>query len=190
MPDFLLPAIADETASAEADVLDAARWIRAFQVGVEAVVTLGGAGAGDRTMLDALLPALTVFQQALSDTDAPASADRSRKRKRDVGTALGLGPALATWNGNTVDAGSGDDWALRIRQTGSTSSSVPAWQLPTGAWRRLRWRRALAGRRTCRPAAFRASPIRAPWRRPNCCAACTARSSACQVAVNDGLPSA
>lgn len=90
-------------------MLDAARWIRAFQVGVEAVATLGGAGAGDRTMLDALLPALTVFQQTLSDTDAPASADRSRKRKRDVGTALGLGPALATWNGNAVDAGSGDD---------------------------------------------------------------------------------
>lgn len=93
------PTVADETASAEADALDAARWIRAFQNGVEAVATLGGARAGDRTMLDALLPALAVFQQALSDTDAPAPADRSRKRKRDVGTAVELGGDLAPWDG-------------------------------------------------------------------------------------------
>jgi triose/dihydroxyacetone kinase / FAD-AMP lyase (cyclizing) len=53
-------------------------WARAFHQAVNAISELGGAKAGDRTMLDALLPAASAFESALnagqSTQDAFASA--------------------------------------------------------------------------------------------------------------------
>ncbi len=40
-------------------------WARAFQAGCTAITELGGAAWGDRTMLDALLPAVEAFQDAV-----------------------------------------------------------------------------------------------------------------------------
>ena len=51
---------------------DAMAWAAAFRAGCEAVQALGGARAGDRTMLDALLPAA----QAIVSLALPASASR------------------------------------------------------------------------------------------------------------------
>jgi dihydroxyacetone kinase len=45
---------------------DAQTWSTAFRAGCTAIAELGGAAAGDRTMLDALLPAATAFQVAVS----------------------------------------------------------------------------------------------------------------------------
>lgn len=42
-------------------------WSRAFRRGCRAVMDLGGAGKGDRTMLDALLPAAEAMEKAASD---------------------------------------------------------------------------------------------------------------------------
>lgn len=42
----------------------AASWVGAFRAGCEAMQSLGGAKAGDRTMLDALLPAADAMEQA------------------------------------------------------------------------------------------------------------------------------
>jgi dihydroxyacetone kinase len=53
---------------------DPAAWAEAFQAGCAAVAELGGAAPGDRTMLDALLPAATAFQEALASGAALASA--------------------------------------------------------------------------------------------------------------------
>jgi dihydroxyacetone kinase len=44
---------------------DAAAWARALAAGCEGVMALGGARPGDRTMLDALVPAAEALQSAL-----------------------------------------------------------------------------------------------------------------------------
>ncbi|MBN3784987.1 DAK2 domain-containing protein, partial [Burkholderia sp. Ac-20345] len=48
-------------------------WAAAFRAAVESISELGGAHAGDRTMLDALVPAVAAFERAL-DGDKDASA--------------------------------------------------------------------------------------------------------------------
>jgi dihydroxyacetone kinase len=48
-------------------------WVQAFRAGCAAVSELGGAARGDRTMLDALLPAAEAFQSA-SDAGQPVAA--------------------------------------------------------------------------------------------------------------------
>jgi dihydroxyacetone kinase len=53
------------------------RWAEAFGSGVAALMELGGAHPGDRTMVDALLPAVDALQSALAqsaDTDAALQA--------------------------------------------------------------------------------------------------------------------
>ncbi|MEV6978441.1 DAK2 domain-containing protein, partial [Kitasatospora sp. NPDC093806] len=47
--------------------VDAAVWARALTEGAEAIAELGGAEVGDRTMLDALVPAARACEQALAD---------------------------------------------------------------------------------------------------------------------------
>lgn len=44
---------------------DARTWAEAFRAGCQAIADLGGAARGDRTMLDALLPAAAAFQGAI-----------------------------------------------------------------------------------------------------------------------------
>jgi len=58
----------------EAAVDSSDAWARAFQQGCRAISTYGGAQAGDRTMLDALLPAAETFSQQLSSSKAAAEA--------------------------------------------------------------------------------------------------------------------
>ncbi|WNG16261.1 dihydroxyacetone kinase family protein [Cystobacter fuscus] len=53
---------------------DARAWAEAFQAGVEAVAELGGAGPGDRTMIDALRPAADIFSRELHAGGTPAEA--------------------------------------------------------------------------------------------------------------------
>lgn len=54
--------------------LGLADWARAFDCGCRAVMDLGGAGKGDRTMLDALLPAADALDKAASAGVATAEA--------------------------------------------------------------------------------------------------------------------
>ena len=49
-------------------------WAGAFSDAVQAVSDLGGAKAGDRTMLDALFPAAAAFEQGLAQGATPAVA--------------------------------------------------------------------------------------------------------------------
>ncbi len=49
-------------------------WIKAFAAGVASVPELGGARPGDRTMLDALLPAVRAFEDGLAGGTSPADA--------------------------------------------------------------------------------------------------------------------
>lgn len=51
-----------------------AAWAEAFTVAVQAIGELGGAGPGDRTMLDALHPAAEAFSAAVASGKTPAEA--------------------------------------------------------------------------------------------------------------------
>jgi dihydroxyacetone kinase len=56
---------------------DPMAWGEAFRAGCAAVAELGGAAAGDRTMLDALLPAVDAIEEALRQGRATAEALRA-----------------------------------------------------------------------------------------------------------------
>lgn len=62
-------------------------WATAFQAGVDAVAELGGATPGDRTMLDALLPAAAAFAAAIGRKEAPAGALAAAVAAAEAGTA-------------------------------------------------------------------------------------------------------
>ena len=63
------------TDNADATAEPSARdWAAAFRSAVDAIGELGGAHAGDRTMLDALVPAAAAFDRALDHDRDPASA--------------------------------------------------------------------------------------------------------------------
>jgi dihydroxyacetone kinase len=56
---------------------DPGAWAEAFAAGCAAVAELGGAARGDRTMLDALLPAADAFRSAVASGRTPAEALRA-----------------------------------------------------------------------------------------------------------------
>lgn len=58
----------------EASVDDPAAWGRALKAGCEGIMQLGGASPGDRTMLDALVPAAEAFAAAEGDIGARIAA--------------------------------------------------------------------------------------------------------------------
>src|SRR5690606_12128193 len=90
---------------------DAVDWLGAFEAGIEAIVELGGARPGDRTMIDALVPAAEAWRtggftraadaaargaEATSDM-FPNLGRASYLGQRAVGTADGGATAVAIW---------------------------------------------------------------------------------------------
>lgn len=59
-----------------------AAWAKAFQAGCEGVTGLGGAGKGDRTMLDAMLPAAAALIASPSGDGARRAAEATAKAAR------------------------------------------------------------------------------------------------------------
>jgi dihydroxyacetone kinase-like protein len=62
------------TATAGRSTLDTAGWADALEAGVKGVQARGKAEAGDKTMIDALLPALEALRTAQAEGDGPAAA--------------------------------------------------------------------------------------------------------------------
>ena len=62
--------------------IDAADVVAMFQAGIEGVRQRGKAAAGDKTMLDALLPALDAMRKALEDGSEPGGRSWTRARRR------------------------------------------------------------------------------------------------------------
>ena len=60
-------------------------WAHAFESAVQAVATYGGAARGDRTMLDALLPALAAVNDAIAEAHGASSANERVRLGVDVG---------------------------------------------------------------------------------------------------------
>ncbi|RFU48948.1 dihydroxyacetone kinase subunit DhaL [Paraburkholderia sp. DHOC27] len=61
----------------QAGTVDAQQWANAFAAGVTALMELGGAKAGERTMVDALLPAADALQAALARSASSGDALQS-----------------------------------------------------------------------------------------------------------------
>jgi len=64
-------------------------WQAALQAGTDAIMELGGAKPGDRTMVDALAPAVTAWRKSGSFADAARAADEGAKATSDMFPALG-----------------------------------------------------------------------------------------------------
>jgi dihydroxyacetone kinase-like protein len=65
------------TAAGDATVLDGAALLAALRAGLEGIVARGKAEAGDKTMYDALAPAIGTFEEALASGAEPAVAARA-----------------------------------------------------------------------------------------------------------------
>ncbi|RLP27097.1 dihydroxyacetone kinase family protein [Mesorhizobium sp. YM1C-6-2] len=64
-------------------------WQAAFEAGTAAIMELGGAKPGDRTMVDALAPAADAWKKSGSFADAAKAADAGAKATSDMLPALG-----------------------------------------------------------------------------------------------------
>ncbi|GAB6898228.1 dihydroxyacetone kinase subunit DhaL [Kineosporia succinea] len=80
------------TAAGECDALGPDSLAAAFRAGLEGVVARGKASAGDKTMLDALIPAVDAFEAALGEGkpfgDAIRAAADAAEAGRDATTGL------------------------------------------------------------------------------------------------------
>jgi dihydroxyacetone kinase len=79
-------------------------WPVAFQAGVDAIAELGGAKVGDRTMLDALVPAATALRTG-SLADAVAAARVGTDASADIVAARGRSSYLGDRVLGVVDPG-------------------------------------------------------------------------------------
>jgi dihydroxyacetone kinase len=71
---------------AERDEVDSpAAWAAAFRAGIEGVQTLGGGKAGDRTMLDAMIPAADAMDAAIARGDAAPAILRAAVEAAQAG---------------------------------------------------------------------------------------------------------
>ncbi|MFO1157818.1 MAG: dihydroxyacetone kinase family protein [Reyranellaceae bacterium] len=71
-----------------------ADWAKAFRAGVTAIAELGGARAGDCTMLDALLPAVDAFEANMATGGARALAAAAAAAETGAAATAGLRPRL------------------------------------------------------------------------------------------------
>ncbi|WP_441458841.1 dihydroxyacetone kinase family protein [Burkholderia thailandensis] len=76
---------------ADASAPTARDWASAFRSGVDAIGDLGGAKPGDRTMLDALVPAVDAFEHALSAGGSASDAWAAAVRAAEAGAAKTAG---------------------------------------------------------------------------------------------------
>ncbi|MGD9883834.1 MAG: dihydroxyacetone kinase family protein [Reyranella sp.] len=91
-------------------------WGRAFRAGIEAIAELGGAKAGDCTMLDALLPAIYAFDAA-ADSAASALAAAAAAAEAGAAATAALRPRL----GRSSYLG---DRAIGVADGGATAVAI------------------------------------------------------------------
>ena len=77
------------------EVVEGGTWVEALGLGLEAVMKYGGARPGDRTMLDALQPALLSLQAGGSVRAAVEAARRGAEQTRDMKAQAGRASYVA-----------------------------------------------------------------------------------------------
>ena len=101
------------SASAGEERIDAATLERMLDAGVDAVLDLGGASVGDKTLVDVLVPARAAFHDALAAgasfelaLDAMATAaDRGKESTRELVARVGRASRLGERSRGVLDAG-------------------------------------------------------------------------------------
>jgi dihydroxyacetone kinase len=94
-------------------------WAEAFQAGCEGIQSLGGASTGDRTMMDALLPAVAAMKEAVDSGRSASEAMREAAMAAEAGAEatkamlprLGRSVYLSTRALGHVDPGA---WAVAL----------------------------------------------------------------------------
>jgi ATP-dependent dihydroxyacetone kinase len=94
-------------------------WAKSFRAGVEALAELGGAKRGDRTMLDALLPAADAFEASLRRGEGPAVALQAAAAAAEAGAA-----ATAAMRPRLGRASYLGDRVIGIRDGGATAVAI------------------------------------------------------------------
>lgn len=95
----------------DAEVLDAAGIVAMFKEGTEGVMTRGGAKPGDKTMVDALLPAAEAGEKAAAATvyealvAIAAGAEAGKEASKDMVATMGRAKTLGEKSLGKADAG-------------------------------------------------------------------------------------
>lgn len=87
------------------DAPDSAAYTRAAAAALEAVQRLGGAQVGDKTMVDALAPAVEELQSGHTWTQAAQAAHSGAEQTKDIVAKLGRARPLGEKSLGTPDAG-------------------------------------------------------------------------------------
>ncbi len=103
----------------DAPAVSAADLQEALRAGVDGVAQLGGAAAGDKTMLDALLPALDAMGEAVRAGGSAAEALRAAARAADEGAEATI--PLRARKGRASYLG---DRSIGHQDPGATSSAL------------------------------------------------------------------
>jgi phosphoenolpyruvate---glycerone phosphotransferase subunit DhaL len=96
-----------------ADRIDAATFARMLDAGVDAVLELGGAKVGDKTLIDVLVPARATLHDRLAAGDSfgvalaamTAAAEEGRESTRDLVARVGRASRLGERSRGVLDAG-------------------------------------------------------------------------------------
>jgi ATP-dependent dihydroxyacetone kinase len=94
-------------------------WAKSFRAAMEALAELGGAKRGDRTMLDALLPAADAFEASLRRGEGPAVALQAAAAAAEAGAA-----ATAAMRPRLGRASYLGDRVIGIRDGGATAVAI------------------------------------------------------------------
>lgn len=108
------------TACAGKETLDAAGVVAMFQAGIKGIQQLGKAAEGDKTMLDALLPALGAMRKGLENgaelnvilADATAAAERGMLATTPMQARKGRASYLGPRSVGHQDPGATSAWLL------------------------------------------------------------------------------
>jgi len=107
-------------ACAGAERIDAAVFGQMLAAGRDAIVDLGGASVGDKTLLDTLAPAVAAYQAALDEGasfDAALramvrGAEQGKESTRDLVARVGRASRLGERSRGALDAGATSSWLL------------------------------------------------------------------------------
>jgi phosphoenolpyruvate---glycerone phosphotransferase subunit DhaL len=120
-----------------APTIDADRFDRMLDAGARAIEDLGEAKAGDKTLLDALLPAHAAFREAHRQGATFASAlermaeagERGAESTREMVARVGRASRLGERSRGFLDAGS-VSCAIQLRAMADAMASLLAWGVP------------------------------------------------------------
>ncbi|MGD0019085.1 MAG: dihydroxyacetone kinase subunit DhaL [Candidatus Limnocylindrales bacterium] len=131
-------------ASADAERIDATTLERMLDAGVEAVLDLGGARVGDKTLIDVMVPARDAFHDALAAggsfefaLDAMSqAADKGKESTRDLVARVGRASRLGERSRGVLDAGATSCALILAALAGALRTLLSGEAIPATSHRR------------------------------------------------------